>query len=335
MQSKEIKTAKPKTRAKIPRFSRVPERVGRFRLKDEDLEILKLCYENRWINSAQLRALLLGSPTSDSARARALSGRLRDLYDSGYLDRPLRSQWGRLKTEFHQRSYPYALSKFGAKLLAQRGLLEDEEPGRLSLNNQRAKAYFIFHELGISQFKTTLTLALRQSRLAKLHNSFPKGFLQERVEIRGKGRGYQRRPHLYIPIIPDWNFSLLSVLRSEKAGKLAFFHLEYETSSRRPSRFKRKLQAYWNLYLAMKKENKRHPLGAPNFRVLTVTSSEEYLDWIPKGYHRILMRVAAEVKPSLMFYFTTEDAYSLQEPERILGKIWLSPADKNYHSILE
>jgi len=91
-------------------------------------------------------------------------------------------------------------------------------------------------------------------------------------------------------------------------------------------RFLRKLKAYWHL-----RAREANLFLPRSFRVLTIARSPERTE--------NLLQTAKEAdskhKGSRMFYFASENAYSLERPETMLDYIWRCPADAKPHSLLE
>jgi hypothetical protein len=131
------------------------------------------------------------------------------------------------------------------------------------------------------------------------------------VELRWEGH-HLDRPKLKVPGMgvpcPDAHF----VLDVPGAGAAHHF-LEMDRGSVSLARMAERYQAY----LAFWRAAEDSPV--PHFRVITVTEDAGYVD--------SLRRVAAEScrsnwKPWKGLPFTSADAYSLQEPKRILGPVF-------------
>ena len=87
------------------------------------------------------------------------------------------------------------------------------------------------------------------------------------------------------------------------------------------------MRTYWKWH-----RGKRHEktLGIQNFRVLTITKSEERAE----DLCRITKNADDRRTGSNMFLFLSETQYSLKKPEAVLSPIWASPKGEK-HGILE
>jgi len=176
------------TTKRAPKFKRKPEEIGGLRLQERDIEIVKLIYDFRFLNSKQTKALVDGSE-------QGILRRLQKLFYHGFLDRPP-----------SQILYPlagpqkmvYALGDRGASLLAEKYGV-DIAKIKWSEKNKEVKDRHIQHTLMISNFRTCLELAL--SKIPDTHLLFwqrenPKE-LKDYVYIEDHGR------EIKAPIVPD------------------------------------------------------------------------------------------------------------------------------------
>jgi hypothetical protein len=91
---------------RFPRYKRALREKPSLTIQPRDLEIIKLVYDYRFLNSDQIKYLVAGS-------GQVILRRLQKLFHHGFLDRPLQ-----------QFSYPgnqkmiYALGNSGATILA-------------------------------------------------------------------------------------------------------------------------------------------------------------------------------------------------------------------------
>lgn len=293
---------------RAPRFERAPDQVGGLRLQERDAEIIRLVYEYRFLNSAQIQALVEGSDQN-------LLRRLQKLYHHGYLDRPP-----------SQGLYPkpglekmvYGLGDRGADLLAERYGM-DRGQVRWREKNREAGDRYLRHTLMVSDFRTCLTLALRQRDDAELlfWKREKQAQLSDEVTYRGPEGGKRR-----IPVVPDSFFGI-----EDPGGKMYFF-LEADRSTMTNRRFLKKMRGYWKWW---QQGGHREKYGIEAFRVLTVTKSEAR-----KENLRETTRQADDRQDgSLMFWFTARDRYDLEEPERVLQPVWQTPRDDQRHGLLE
>ncbi len=213
----------------------------------------------------------------------------------------------------------YALGDKGADLLA------DEfgiDRGKIKWNekNKEAKDRHIQHTLMISNFRICFELALRNlpdTNLLFWEKENPKE-LKGYVYIRDlQGREFRA------PIVPDGFFGI-----KDAKGK-AYFFIEADQSTMTNARFLKKMIAYWNWW-KQGKHTKR--FGIKAFRVLIITKTQKRKE----NLREITKKADERQKGSLMFWFTSEGKYNLEEPGTVLTPIWQTPkamiAD---HSLLE
>lgn len=287
-----------------PRFRR---QTGQFniRLNERDLAILKLVYEYRFLSSAHIRVLVAGSDQK-------ITKRLQKLFHEGYLDRP-REQGAHAfgKTNY----FVYGLGRAGALALAEAYDI-DFSKIEWTAKNREAKQRYIWHSLMIANFRTALSLALRNNTGAELL------FWQQGSELKDdfvlSERGKSRR----FVVFPDAFFGL-----KDKRGKMYFF-LEADRSTMQGERYLRKLKGYWSYWQERKHVEK---YGINRFRVLTTTISEKR----SQNLRVIARRADDQEKGSLMFWFTCEKNYGISGASEILGPIWQTPVDNKKHHLLE
>jgi len=260
---------------KAPKFKRRPEEVGGLRLQERDIEIIRLVYDFRFLNSDQIKALIDGSE-------QGILRRLQKLFHHGFLDRPP-----------SQILYPlagpqkmvYALGDRGASLLAEK------------------------YGIDIAKIKIPDTHLLFWQR------ENPKE-LKDYVYIEDHGR------EIKAPIVPDGFLGI-----QDPKGKMYFF-LEADQSTMTNARFLKKMRAYWNWW----KEGKHTKrFGIKAFRVLTITKTKQRKE----NLRKITKKADDRQAGSFMFWFTSEENYSIQRPQSVLKPIWQTPKDDSYHSILE
>jgi len=239
---------------------------------------------------------------------RNLQRRLHNLYHSGYLDRPPQQNISALA----KRHIVYSLGEKGAEFLYADGEERVEKLRQVKLNRETSFPY-IAHSLMISQFRATLTLALREHSTHPNIERWIQGYeLKDALTLRGQS------PEL----VPDSFFTI-----EREDGRWNFF-LEADRSTMTLDRFVSKLKIYWKWW---KEEKYKDHLNVSRFRVLTITASEER--------KKNLLRVAKNADPrkqgSGMFLFLSETGYSLEKTDTLLAPVWLSPKDETKHSLLE
>ena len=295
---------------RAPRFKRMPKAVGGLRIQERDIEIIRLVYEYRFLDSEQIHALVGGS-------RQVILRRLKKLYHHGYLDRPI-SQITFSNPFFGPQKMVYALGDKGADLLAE--VYGIDRGGIIwSEKNREVRERYIQHTLMISNFRACLSLALRDLpdvRLLFWVRENPQE-LKDYVSFTDESGRHRR-----LPIVPDGFFGI-----EDPQGRM-FFFLEADRSTMTNARFLRKLRAYW---LWWKQGGHRRRFGIESFRVLTITRTERRKE----NLRRVAKKADDRQIGSLMFWFTSEERYDIRDPRTILGEIWQTPRDERWHSLLE
>lgn len=308
-----MKTNQTKNRRSFSKFIRHPE-LYPLELQQRDLEILRLVYEYRLIQSDQVIKRIEGSE-------RKLLERLQKLFHHGYLERLCDR---RIRTRAGSEKMVYTITGRAAELLVSEMGIPVTKVNWASKNGSITERH-IKHTLMIGKFRTTMTLA------AEEQNGLNLVFWKE-----NRGIGQNANPELtdkvVIPkergraikgcIVPD------AFLAVENSGSPYFFYLEADRSTMTNERFLKKLEAYWSWW---KQGGSRKKHGVEHFRVLTVTRSYERRD--------NLKRIAIEASPgksgSSMFWFACEKDYLVSSPESILGSIWVTAKDSRRRSLFE
>lgn len=296
------------TKQRAPKFKRKPEQVGGLRVQKRDIEIIRLVYDYRFLNSDQIQALVNGSE-------QGVLRRLQKLFHHGFLDRPP-----------SQIVYPltgtqkmvYALGDKGADFLANEFGIDRGEI-KWNEKNKEVKDRHIQHTLMISNFRLCLKLALDKTANADLlfWKRENRRELKDYAYTQDK-QGRRRK----VAVVPDGFFGI-----QDPKGKMYFF-LEADQSTMVNARFLRKMRAYWNWW---KQGRHTKKFGMKAFRVLTITKTEQRKE----NLRKITKAADERQRGSLMFWFTSEGNYSIQKPGSILGPIWQTPVDDSFHSILE
>ena len=242
------------------------------RLTDRDLRLLANLERLRLASGEQLAALDGGSPQNVS---RALLA----LWENDYVERLL----GQMETRvLYKGSFPliYGLTRPGAWLLRRHGY-EVRRRILYETDKQRQAGWrFIEHRVDISEFMVKLELACRnRSDLALIQRP-------QIIDAADKSQR-DRRIRLYANVRVDGEHKLLSVDPDETFGlhladaqKESFFFLERDRGEMPVHRRKNKEQTYFakkmqTYYEANRAGEHEREFGLPNFRVLTVTTSEE------------------------------------------------------------
>ena len=208
---------------RVPRFKRNPKAVGGIVIQERDVEIISLVYEYRFLNSDQLQSLI-------GCSHQVVLRRLQKLFHHGYLDRPV-SQVIFSNPLLGQQKMVYGLGDKGADILAEmRGI----EKGNAAWNekNRETRERYIQHTLMISQFRTCLTLALRDTNNAKLLFWMRENVNKLKDHAYEEKSGKKRR----LPVVPDGYFGI-----EDAEGKMYFF-FEADRSTMSNARFLAKLR---------------------------------------------------------------------------------------------
>jgi DNA-binding HxlR family transcriptional regulator len=235
-------------------------------------------------------------------KERSLQSRLHLLFHGGLVERPP-SQF----TYFQKAAHiVYSLTKKGAELVSQnKGIVDQPRQPK------DAGVSFLQHSLMISNFKTVLELALKETGHSKL------SAWREPKVIDAIYSGGER-----LPIAPDAFFTI------EDEDCLMNFFLEADRSTMAFERMMKKFKGYWDWRAEGRHKEK---LGISNFRVLTVALTEDRKESIRK----IAKKADDSQNGSEMFWFACENSYNLEHPETILQPIWKTPKNEDLHHILE
>jgi len=242
-------------------------------LTPRDLDILRAVHRHRLLRSTQLMALLDGS-------RQATLRRLQLLFHHGYLDRP------QMQLDWYARgSEPlvYALGNRGAEVLETEGVAR-RGGIRWDTKNRNVSRVFLHHSLAVAEVMVAFEVACRAHEGVRFipPDEVLAGAPAEtrrlrlpfrwQVEVRNGGK-----PHR-LGVEPDRVFGLDFEGVPENRRR-AYFYLEADRGTMPVRReglaqtsFLRKLLAYQETW---RQGIHRKHLDIPNFRVLTVTTSEE------------------------------------------------------------
>ena len=292
---------------RLPRFRR--HRFGKpaFVLTDRDREIVRVVAQHRVISSDDI-CLLVGSSSQGILR------RLQKLYHGGFLDRPSGQR------AFDHARMVYALGTKGAALLARE--TGERPPVDWAEKNRSLGAPFLEHTLMISRFQAALRAAARDTDDVVLERWLPDGAVRAAVMVRGES-GTER-----IPIAPDAFFTLKLANEPDGQNRL-HFALEADRGSMTTARFLTKARGYWH---AWRDGQLQDALGVRTFQVVTVTRSEERARNLSAAVAQI---DAPRHRGLRMFLFGCEREYTERKFRTVLGPIWGSPVDGQWHTLLE
>jgi hypothetical protein len=284
----------PRKRSRFKRSS-----APALELTERDVAILQALERYRFLTTEHLQALTV------TESRQGLTRRLRELYDARYVDRPRAQMLTMAYAE--KRPMVYALGNAGAELLANRFQMRLPDI-YWTEKNRRVKEKFVEHTLGIADFMVAIELACRARGNIRLltHEDVlaraPERTRRKRHPFRWQTRINWGGEWHNIAIVPDAVFGLHYTDRPEGKNR-AYFMVEIDRGTmpitRRDisqSSFARKLHSYADSY-----ERKLHTelYGIKNFRVLTVTTSDERIETMQAAYQSEIATKA----PAGMFLF--------------------------------
>jgi hypothetical protein len=255
--------------ARRPRFERA--KVAGIKLMPRDLVILRAVHRHRLLRSTHLVALSGGSPQTTLRR-------LQLLFHHSYLDRPAAQlDW------YAQGSEPlvYALGNRGAAVLAAEG----ERGGVLRWDKSRTVSrQFLRHTLAVAEVMVAFEVACRDTegvdfiRPEEILAAAPDATRRLRLPFRWQVEVQEGGKLHRLGVEPDRVFGL-SFAGAPEHRRRAYFFLEADRGTMPVARkgldqtsFRRKLLGYRETW---RQGLHRTHLGIPNFRVVTVTTSEE------------------------------------------------------------
>jgi hypothetical protein len=252
-----------------PRFERA--KVAGIKLTPRDLQILRAVHRHRLLRSTHLIALLDASPQTTLRR-------LQLLFHHGYLDRPAAQlDW------YAKGSEPlvYALGNRGAAVLAAEGVRGSALRWDKSRNASRQ---FLRHTLAVAEVMVAFEVACRDTEGVEFIPSeeilagAPEATRRLRLPFRWQVEVSEAGKLHRLGVEPDRVFGLRFAGAPEHQSR-AYFFLEADRGTMPVVRqglaqtsFRRKLIAYRETW---RQGLHRTHLGISNFRVLTVTASEE------------------------------------------------------------
>jgi hypothetical protein len=298
------------TKRRTPRFKRSGKLVGGIEIQERDVNIIKLVWEFRIITSDLIYALIGGSK-------QGVLRRLKKLFHLGYLDRPI-SQIIFSNPIVGHKNMVYTLGDRGADLLAER-LNIDRGKVLYSKGNREVKEKYIQHALVISHFRACLSIAIKKVPGAELLFWVHENARELKDSVNASEGEKQKK----LTIMPDGFFCI-----KDTKGEMYFF-LEADRSTMSNARFKGKIRAYWHWW---RQGGSKKKLGVGNFRVLTITISDQRRDNLIKT-----AQGAVEKGGGYMFWFCCIKDLDINKPETVLRNIWRTAekADAKLHSIME
>jgi hypothetical protein len=340
---------------RLKKYSREPSPTAfaSRRITDTSLAIIATIHDYRIIPTSSLVRLVPGHEKN-------IQRHLQQLYHKGLVNR-FAFMRGKNPGEFH-----YYLDNTAAlELLIDSGVqpdsLEREEVRRnkekayCDVNNPKlieemqGKLLFLKHEAMISRFHAMLELACNESAGRVELADFQQGpSLWNKVEVPrlsykdGQWRDLDQTEQL--PHRPDAFFTL-NFPNGQRREPLHFF---YEADRHRTNthKYNKKLRAHFHFVVKQKKHQEVY--GIKRVRaVLTETIDDEWAEALRQAANHVTVSGA---KPSPLFWFTTSRLFIeeapvpekartlptyLQHPDILFRKIWVSPVDDAFHSLLD
>lgn len=294
----------------IPQPDRFMERYGTFALTPRDLEIVRLVYDYRHLESRHVRALIGGSDQQ-------ITRRLQGLFHNGYLARYTARQ--RMRPDLGKGSplMAYGLERKGWRLLQEHagaGEESDEDDAvRWSKDYTRRTEWFLEHAVMRSHFRTVLALGLRSSDVDEELIEWDQS---DKLQVRVTPPGGRK-----IGLVPDAFFSL------DVDGSVANFFVEFDRASEVHTRIQEKMVAYW--WWLQSKAYQKDYHNHRRVKVLFVTTGERRL----ANMMETLRALPKPNRPAYggkgWFQFCLEEDYPLEEPSTILGPLWRTVARPN------
>jgi DNA-binding Lrp family transcriptional regulator len=301
--------------ARRPRFERA--KVAGIKLTPRDLQILRAVQRHRLLRSMHLIALL------DASRQTTLR-RLQLLFHHGYLDRPAAQlDW------YAKGSEPlvYALGNRGAAVLSAEG----ERGGDLRWDKSRnVSRQFLRHTLAVAEVMVAFEVACRDTegvefiRPEEILAAAPEATRRLRLPFRWKVEVSEAGKLHQLGVEPDRVFGL-SFGCAPEGRQRAYFFLEADRGTMPVMRqgleqtsFRRKLLGYRETW---RQGLQGTHLGIPNFRVLTVTTSEERI-------RHLVTACRSLGSGGRLFLFAHQAAL---QRGNVLGQVWVNGLGEMIH----
>lgn len=233
-----------------------------------------------------------------AANVTGVRERLESLWRSRYLDQL------ELPMFISEESPPavYILARDGKRVLvAYAGL----DPSAITIVSGRRNYLFLLHHtLKRNDFRATLYAACREKPGMRFLFWKQDKEVGDSILLRNPGR-----ESLRIPLVPDGFFGL----ETPWGAMSAFVEIDRGTTGLK--RFLLKQRGYFQWWSDQEHLSK---YGFKNFRILTVTTTTKRLEHLRLA----TLRVKASQQGSGIFWFTTFDQISLDDPESIFRPIW-------------
>jgi len=311
-----------------PLFTRPASANSRpgLQLTDRDLQILHLCYRHRFLDSDQIAALV-GAQTKGRHQIRV---RLQKLWLERYLERPEDQRILRIREGY--RPLIYSLGHKGIAAIAE-GLGLDIAKVRWTQKHDQIRAPYIKHALFISEFFTTLAIALKQHPGWQLTDWRQGRSIFEQVTL----------DHKTVSLRPDAFFTLTEPPQ-QGPPQAHHFLLEADLGTIREKSMLDRYRRYWAYWKRIRDEERvgrgqlpqgrqpRQPRALPipkAFRVLTISANPTRAN----NLTTLARQADDDKRGSTMFYFTHRQ-WAIDNSAPLLKPIWHTPADSQPRSLL-
>lgn len=308
-------------------------------LKQRDYTILKLLYDYRFLSGELIWYLIkndsylssiaysIGSdgisrPTTYGFKRQTLFKRLKQLYDSMYVERHY------VTDQPMGRGYGSPRAIYGLGSSSSRVLKEIYEIPQYFIKriveNNKVKSPFLRHALEVAMFRVVLELACQKSKgKVKLL------FWEQGISLRDYVYGFNEKGEKEsFTVYADAFFGLEIV---DMKNRHFFLEIDRGTepivSNSKRTNIRRKLIGY-QYYRKSKGISDHYSYRISGFQVLIVTPGKIEADRILSGrisniVNELIINKKLYTTKSL-FLLTTPESFSLKNPEYIFAKIWIS-----------
>lgn len=300
-----------RVRASSPRYRR-PEEMAGIALTDDDRSILWHVFRHRLIDSASLYAL------HPHRSRQVLSRRLRRLWETEFLDRPIQQS---RRAMLREGSDPlvYALAREGARFLRDEYSL-DLSPDRWSQKNRELKPLSIQHHLATTRFM--VRAAVDTTAIAGARFLYGDEVIQPTAKVAGSPRGLSTTLRAVVPwygITSEQGTAPDAVFAIDVNGdrQIIFLEMDQGTETVEPNARKIRTPQFWRdtsilrkmaIYAAaFRSKAHEHQFGIKAFRVLFVTRGAGRIGVMQDAYRKHLTEPALQAPPGL-FLFAEADA---------------------------
>lgn len=342
---------------RLKKYSRDPSTTAALasrRITGTSLSIIATIHDYRIVPTSSLVRLVQGHEKN-------VQRHLQQLYHKGLVNR-FAFMRGRNPGEFHYYlDNPEALDLLVANGAEDEYLERDEvrrnkEKAYCNINNPKlaeemqGKLLFLKHEAMISRFHAMLELACSQSEGKVELSDFQQGpSLWHKVEVPKlalrNGAWQELDETEQLPHRPDAFFTL--GFPDDTARESLHFFYEADRHRTNTHKYNKKLRAHFHFVVKQKRQQQFY--GTNRIKaVLTETVDDDWAEALRQAANHVTV---SGPKPSPLFWFTTsrlfvQDAPTveterrvlptyLKQPDIVFKKIWASPVDDTFHSLID